>query len=163
MFAADSTATPQATPTVSADPLQQAGLKTTQPRLRVLAALENSEVRHVSAEDVYKILLQQGQTIGIATVYRVLTQFESAGLVIRHHFEGERAVFELNDAEHHDHMVCVECGTVIEFTNQRIEIQQEKVAAAHGFQIHAHALTLYGVCQQCANKARTPAPSRKIS
>ena len=134
--------------------LKQAGLKTTRPRLKVLSVLENSSVRHMAAEDVYKVLLDDKQSIGLATIYRVLTQFEDAGLVIRHNFEGERAVFELNDEAHHDHMVCVECGAVSEFVDQRIEAQQEKVAKEHGFVIHDHALTLYGMCQKCADKSR---------
>ncbi len=133
--------------------LKQAGLKTTRPRLKVLAVLENSEVRHMAAEDVYKILLDDRQSIGLATIYRVLTQFEDAGLVIRHNFEGERAVFELNDEAHHDHMVCVECGEVTEFVDPRIEAQQEKVAKDHGFDIHDHALTLYGKCKNCVKKS----------
>ena len=130
--------------------LRQAGLKTTRPRLKVLAVLENSDVRHMAAEDVYQILLKEKQSIGLATVYRVLTQFEDAGLVIRNKFEGERAVFELNDEAHHDHMVCVECGDVTEFVDARIEAQQERVAKSHGFVIHDHALTFYGKCKQCA-------------
>ena len=136
--------------------LKQAGLKTTRPRLKVLSVLENSEVRHVAAEDVYKILLADKQPIGLATIYRVLTQFEDAGLVIRNNFEGERAVFELNDEAHHDHMVCVACGEVTEFVDQRIETQQEKVAKDHGFTIHDHALTLYGKCKNCARKNKKP-------
>ena len=132
----------------SAD-LKQAGLKTTLPRLKVLSILENSEIRHMSAEDVYRILLEEEDSIGLATVYRVLTQFEGAGLVIRHNFEGDRAVFELNDAEHHDHMVCVECGSVTEFFDERIEELQEKVAREHKFSIQDHALTLYGLCKRC--------------
>ena len=131
--------------------LTQAGLKTTRPRLRVLSVLENSAVRHMAAEDVYKILLGDEESIGLGTVYRVLTQLEGAGLVIRHNFEGERAVFELNDESHHDHMVCIACGGVTEFYDQRIEEQQEKVARAHGFVIHDHALTFYGKCKNCAD------------
>lgn len=104
----------------------------------------------MAAEDVYKILLENGQNIGLATVYRVLTQFENAGLVIRNKFESERAVFELNDAAHHDHMVCIECGSVAEFFDARIEAQQDKVAKRHGFMLHDHALTLYGKCKSCA-------------
>lgn len=104
----------------------------------------------MAAEDVYKILLENGQNIGLATVYRVLTQFENAGLVIRNKFESERAVFELNDAAHHDHMVCIECGNVAEFFDARIEAQQDKVAKRHGFMLHDHALTLYGKCKSCA-------------
>jgi len=130
--------------------LKQAGLKTTRPRLKVLSVLENSEVRHMAAEDVYKILLEDKQNIGLGTVYRVLTQLEDAGLVIRNKFEGERAVFELNDESHHDHMVCIACGGVTEFFDRRIEEQQEKVARRHGFVIHDHALTFYGKCKNCA-------------
>jgi len=133
--------------------LRQAGLKTTLPRLKVLSILESSKVRHMSAEDVYKILLGEDESIGLATVYRVLTQFEDAGLVIRHNFEGDRAVFELNDEDHHDHMVCVSCGSVIEFIDQRIEELQDKVARDHDFGIQDHSLTLYGVCKKC--KSRT--------
>ena len=132
--------------------LKQAGLKTTQPRLKVLSVLESSAVRHMAAEDVYQILLNRKQPIGLATLYRVLTQFEDAGLVIRHNFEGERAVFELNDAEHHDHMVCINCGGVTEFVDAHIESQQEKVAKRHGFTLHDHALILYGQCKTCAAK-----------
>jgi Fur family ferric uptake transcriptional regulator len=130
--------------------LKQAGLKTTLPRLRVLSILENSKVRHLSAEDVYKELLEDEGSIGLATVYRVLTQFEDAGLVIRQNFEGERSVFELNDEDHHDHMVCVKCGSVTEFLDKRIEIQQDKVAEDHGFTIQDHSLTLYGLCKRCS-------------
>ncbi|MGI9316632.1 MAG: ferric iron uptake transcriptional regulator [bacterium] len=133
--------------------LRQVGLKNTLPRLKVLSILESSKVRHMSAEDVYKILLAEDESIGLATVYRVLTQFEDAGLVIRHNFEGDRAVFELNDEGHHDHMVCVSCGSVIEFIDQRIEELQEKVADDHDFSIQDHSLTLYGICKKC--KPRT--------
>ncbi len=129
--------------------LKQAGLKTTLPRLRVLSILENSKIRHLSAEDVYKELLDEDDPIGLATVYRVLTQFESAELVIRHNFEGERSVFELNDEDHHDHMICAKCGSVTEFLDKRIEALQEKVAEEHGFSIQDHSLTLYGICKRC--------------
>jgi Fur family ferric uptake transcriptional regulator len=129
--------------------LKQAGLKTTLPRLRVLSILENSEIKHMSAEDVYKELLDEEGSVGLATVYRVLTQFEDAGLVIRHNFEGERSVFELNDEDHHDHMVCVKCGSVTEFLDKRIEAQQDKVAEDNDFTIQDHSLTLYGLCQNC--------------
>ena len=136
----------------SAD-LREAGLKTTLPRLRVLSILENSKIRHLSAEDVYKeLLLDDDEPIGLATIYRVLTQFEDAGLVIKHNFEGDRAVFELNDEEHHDHMVCVNCGNVTEFFDRRIESLQEKVANDHGFSIQDHSLTLYGICKRCQGK-----------
>ena len=137
----------------SAD-LKQAGLKSTLPRLRILSILENSDVRHMAAEDVYKILLEDEQSTGLATIYRVLTQFVDAGLVIRHNFEGERAVFELNDEAHHDHMICVECGSVTEFIDKRIEVRQDKVAVEHGFTIQDHALILYGRCKNCAKKTK---------
>ncbi|WP_424946090.1 ferric iron uptake transcriptional regulator [Candidatus Spongiihabitans sp.] len=131
--------------------LKQAGLKTTLPRLRVLSVLENSKIRHLSAEDVYKELLDEEDSVGLATVYRVLTQFEDAGLVIRHHFEGDRSVFELNDEDHHDHMICAQCGRVTEFVDERIELLQEKVAEDHGFSLQDHSLTLYGICARCQN------------
>lgn len=134
----------------SAD-LKQAGLKTTLPRLRVLSILENSKIRHLSAEDVYKELLNEEDSVGLATVYRVLTQFEDAGLVIRHHFEGDRSVFELNDEDHHDHMICAQCGRVTEFFDRRIESLQEKVAEDHDFSMQDHSLTLYGICARCQN------------
>ena len=127
--------------------LKQAGLKTTQPRLKILDILETSQVRHLSAEDVYKRLLALDQDIGLATVYRVLTQFESAGLVIRHNFEGGASVFELNDASHHDHMVCIECNKVFEFFDNTIEQRQRKAAEEAGFVMQDHSLYLYGVCR----------------
>jgi len=126
--------------------LQKAGLRSTLPRLRILAILEESRVRHMTAEDVHRSLGDAGDEIGLATVYRVLTQFESAGLVIRHNFEGGRAVFELNDESHHDHMVCVECGRVFEFFDNTIEQRQRKIAETAGFLIDDHSLYLYGVC-----------------
>ena len=136
---------------VDSSDLKQAGLKTTLPRLRVLSVLEKSEVRHLSADEVYRNLLEDDESIGLATVYRVLTQFEDAGLVIRHNFEGGHSVFELNDADHHDHMICVKCGSVTEFFDRRIEEQQEKVAHDHGFTIQDHSLTLFGTCKRCNN------------
>lgn len=126
--------------------LKKAGLKTTLPRVKILEILEVSDVRHLSAEDVYKKLLDSGEDIGLGTVYRVLTQFESAGIIIRHNFEGGRAVFELNDEGHHDHMVCVECGKVFEFFDETIEQRQRFVAESAGFVIDEHSLYLYGVC-----------------
>ena len=127
--------------------LKKAGLKTTQPRLKILEILESSKVRHLSAEDVYRMLLDSGEEIGLATVYRVLTQFESASLVIRHNFEGGRSVFELNDENHHDHMVCLECGKVFEFFDKTIEDRQKRIASEAGFVIEDHSLYLYGVCE----------------
>ncbi len=134
--------------------LKKAGLKVTHPRLKVLRVLESSDPHHVSAEDVYKALLEAGEDVGLATVYRVLTQFETAGLVERHNFETGHAVFELARGDHHDHMVCLDCGLVTEFTNSIIETQQEKVAKELGFKLEDHSLYLYGKCEDtnCANK-----------
>ena len=123
--------------------LRKAGLKITLPRLKILEILENASNRHPSAEDIYKELLDSGEEIGLATVYRVLTQFEAAGLVTRHNFEGGHSVFELDDGEHHDHMVCVETGEVIEFTSEEIERLQHEVAERHGFELLDHSLVLY--------------------
>ena len=123
--------------------LRKAGLKVTLPRVKILEILENSQDRHLSAEDVYKALLEAGDDVGLATVYRVLTQFESAGLVERHNFDGGHSVFELDKGDHHDHMVCVESGRVIEFHNEEIEKLQDQIAAEHGFEITGHSLVLY--------------------
>lgn len=131
----------------SRNELKKAGLKTTVPRLKILGILEESNVRHMTAEDVYKELLDAGEDIGLATVYRVLTQFEGAGLVIRHNFEGGRSVFELDDEGHHDHLVCVECGRVFEFYDKTIEERQRKVAENSGFVLQDHSLHMYGVCE----------------
>ena len=140
--------------------LEQAGLKTTQPRLKVLNALETSEIRHMTAEDVYKQLLQSEQEVGLATVYRILTQFETAGLVIRHNFEGGRALYELHDGAHHDHMVCVECGKVFEFVDRTIEQRQRNVAAKAGFVMEDHSLSLYGVCKGMKESGRCSMSNR---
>ena len=123
--------------------LRQAGLKITLPRLKILEILEDSKLRHMSAEDIYKHLLQEGEDIGLATVYRVLTQFETAGLVTRHNFEGGHSIFELDDGEHHDHMVVVESGEVIEFMSAEIEKIQHEIAEKHGFELLDHSLVLY--------------------
>lgn len=123
--------------------LRQAGLKVTLPRLKILEILEASKLRHLSAEDIYKLLLQSGEDIGMATVYRVLTQFEAAGLVTRHNFEGGHSVFELDDGEHHDHMVCIESGEVIEFVSPEIERIQKEIAQEHGYELLEHSLVLY--------------------
>ena len=125
------------------DDLKKAGLKVTLPRLKILEIMERSQTRHLSAEDLYKELLVVGEDIGLATVYRVLTQFESAGLVTRHHFEGGHAVFELDEGKHHDHMVCVASGKVIEFINDDIERLQQEIAAEHGYELIDHNLVLY--------------------
>lgn len=123
--------------------LRNAGLKVTLPRLKILEIFENSNLRHLSAEDMYKELLKAGEDIGLATVYRVLTQFESAGLVTRHNFEGGHSVFELDEGGHHDHMVCVESGDVIEFVNEDIENIQRDIAKQHGYELLDHNLVLY--------------------
>jgi Fur family transcriptional regulator, ferric uptake regulator len=131
--------------------LRNAGLKVTLPRLKVLQLLESSPQRHMSAEDMYKALLEQGEEIGLATVYRVLTQFESAGLVSRLHFEGGHSVFELNEGDHHDHMVCVKCGKVEEFLDEVIESRQHQIADRSGWEMTDHALNIYGICPACRN------------
>ncbi len=123
--------------------LRKVGLKVTLPRIKILEILESAEHRHLSAEDVYKLLLEAGDDVGLATVYRVLTQFESAGLVERHNFDGGHSVFELDRGEHHDHMVCVETGKVVEFHNEQIEQLQKDIADAHGYEITGHSLVLY--------------------
>jgi Fur family ferric uptake transcriptional regulator len=143
-------------PTAESNDLRNAGLKVTLPRLKILDILADSSARHMSAEDIYKKLLVSNQDIGLATVYRVLTQFEAAGLVTRHHFEGGMAVFELNHGVHHDHIVCIDCGRVEEFVDDGIEDRQEVVAQQLGFEISDHALILYGRCRKpnCPNQKR---------
>lgn len=134
------------------DELKKAGLKATLPRLKILSILEAVGDRHMTAEDVYKSLSDAGEEVGLATVYRVLTQFETAGLIIRHNFEGGRAVYELNPGSHHDHMVCMECGKVFEFYDDAIETRQKDIARKAGFEIEDHALYLYGVCEGMKKK-----------
>ncbi|MDR2220305.1 MAG: ferric iron uptake transcriptional regulator [Methylobacillus sp.] len=126
--------------------LKNAGLKATLPRLKILSLFESSEERHLTAEDIYKILLASGEDVGLATVYRVLTQFEQAGLLLRHHFEGGKSIFELKSEGHHDHIVCVQCGRVEEFCDEEIEKRQRKVASERGFKIHDHSLYIYADC-----------------
>lgn len=126
--------------------LKTIGLKATLPRLRILELFEKSAVRHLSAEDVYKTLLKEGTDTGLATVYRVLTQFEQAGLLVRHHFESGKAVFELNQGGHHDHLVCLQCGRVEEFIDQEIEKRQHAIAKERGFDIQQHSLYIYADC-----------------
>ena len=126
--------------------LKSAGLKATLPRVRIINLFEQSKVRHLTAEDVYKQLLSEGVDVGLATVYRVLTQFEQAGLLMRHHFESGKAVFELNEGKHHDHLVCLQCGRVEEFYDAGIEKRQTAVAHERGFRITEHALYLYAEC-----------------
>ncbi|MFY9511602.1 MAG: ferric iron uptake transcriptional regulator [Rubrivivax sp.] len=137
-----------------AEELKTSGLKATLPRLKVLEVFQRSGQRHLAAEDVYKVLLAGGADIGLATVYRVLMQFTQAGLLSRQHFEGGRAVFEINEGKHHDHMVCLRCGKVVEFFDAQIEQRQRDLAALHGFELHEHALAMYGLC--AAADCRTP-------
>ena len=130
--------------------LRDAGLKVTLPRVKILEILESqTDDRHLTAEQVYKILLSEDEEIGLATVYRVLTQFEAAGLVSRHHFEGGNSVFELNKGGHHDHILCVKCGKVDEFTDAIIETRQKEIAAKLGYELTDHSLYLYGLCANC--------------
>jgi Fur family ferric uptake transcriptional regulator len=129
--------------------LKASGLKATLPRLKILDIFQTAEVRHLSAEDVYKMLLADNLDVGLATVYRVLTQFEQAGLLQRNHFETGKAVFELNEGSHHDHLVCLDCGKVEEFFDAEIEKRQVRIAEEHGFEIADHALALYGHCKNC--------------
>jgi Fur family ferric uptake transcriptional regulator len=126
--------------------LKSSGLKATLPRLKILEIFQGSAVRHLSAEDVYKLLLAENLDVGLATVYRVLTQFEQAGLLSRNHFESGKAVFELNEGSHHDHLVCLDCGLVEEFFDDEIEKRQHRIAEERGFKLTEHALALYGNC-----------------
>lgn len=139
---------------MESEEIRSAGLKVTVPRIKILQMLESrSETeRHWGAEEVYKALLQEGEEIGLATVYRVLTQFEAAGLVTRHHFEGGNSVFELNRGIHHDHILCVKCGRVDEFTDETIEARQKNIAAELGYELTDHCLYLYGVCTNCRDR-----------
>lgn len=130
--------------------LKGAGLKVTAPRVKILQILQMSDTRHLSAEDIYKWLLEMGEDVGLATVYRVLTQFESAGLVIRHRFGEEHSVFELDNGHHHDHLVCIKCERVVEFVDDVIEKRQKKIASERNFRMTDHSLYIYGVCDRCA-------------
>ncbi len=134
--------------------LKNIGLKATLPRLKILDLFEQSDKRHMTAEEVYRLLSDEGQDIGLATVYRVLTQFEQAGLLIRHHFDSDKAVFELNHGDHHDHLVCLQCGKVEEFFDPEIEKRQQRIAKERGFAIHDHSLHLYVDCTKddCPNR-----------
>lgn len=139
----------------SVDDLKTAGLKATLPRLKILELFGQTHQRHLTAEDVYKLLLNEGMDVGLATVYRVLTQFEQAGILERHHFEGTKAVFELHQSDHHDHLVCLECGHVEEFLDPEIEQRQHAIAQDRGFAIKDHALYLYAECTKTVCPHRT--------
>ena len=136
--------------------LRKAGLKVTLPRMKILEILEQANQPHLSAEDIYRVLLDSDEEIGLATIYRVLTQFEGAGLVMRHHFEGGQAVFELDRGKHHDHLICIKCGKIVEFLNASIEEQQKKIAEDAGFKITDHSLIIYGECSspECENSSK---------
>ncbi len=142
------------TPLSHPSDLKSIGLKATLPRLRILDLFEQSDKRHLSAEEVYRLLSHEGQDIGLATVYRVLTQFEQAGLLIRHHFDSDKAVFELDQGDHHDHLVCLQCGKVEEFYDSEIEKRQTRIARERGFAIRDHSLQLYADCikENCPNR-----------
>ncbi|MBB1125920.1 ferric iron uptake transcriptional regulator [Thiospirillum jenense] len=129
--------------------IKAVGLKVTLPRVKILNLLATQPSHHLSAEAIHQALQLAGDDIGLATVYRVLTQFEQAGLVLRHHFDTGQSLFELNRGQHHDHLICVECGTVVEFTDEVIEQRQVAIAAQHGFELQGHALVLYGSCIDC--------------
>ena len=138
--------------------LRKAGLKVTLPRVKILEILQDPKNQHISAEDVYKLLLEIGEDIGLATVYRVLNQFDDAGILTRHHFEGGKSVFELTGGSHHDHLVCLKCGKVMEFEDDVIEAKQLEIAAQHGIKLTHHSLYLYGECTdtvQCKKNSET--------
>ncbi|MDD7425204.1 MAG: ferric iron uptake transcriptional regulator [[Actinobacillus] rossii] len=126
--------------------LKKAGLKITEPRLTILALMQEQKMQHFSAEDVYKLLLERGEEIGLATVYRVLNQFDEAKILTRHNFEGNKSVFELAPNEHHDHIICIDCGKVFEFNDKIIEDRQKEISKEHGIQLETHSLYLYGKC-----------------
>lgn len=136
--------------------LRDAGLKVTLPRVKILEMLERGTTRHMTAEEIYRALTDSGEEIGLATVYRVLTQFESAGLVVRHHFESGHSVFELDRGTHHDHIVCLDCGRVEEFVDETIEKRQNEIATEHSFQVAEHSMILYGKCQKdpCPHRSK---------
>jgi len=140
---------PDLEPLLETNDLKQVGLKATLPRIKILTLLEENTIRHVSAEDVYKTLLESGEDLSLATVYRVLTQFEQAGLVTRHHFEGGHSVFELNEGGHHDHILCVKCGKVDEFMDTIIEERQQMIAKEKGYNMTDHSLYIFGICSEC--------------
>ena len=144
------------------DELKSSGLKATLPRLRILEIFQKSPVRHMTAEDVFKALLVEGSDIGLATVYRVLMQFEQAGLLVRSHFESGKSVFELNEGHHHDHLVCLTCGRVEEFFDPEIEARQRAVAGSRGFELHEHTLALYAVCTKAQCEHRPPAGAAPV-
>lgn len=133
--------------------LKNMGLKATFPRLKILDVFRKADQRHQSAEDIYRALINDDVDIGLATVYRVLTQFEQAGILVRSQFDGGKAVFELNDGDHHDHLICTNCGIVVEFSDPEIEKRQHRIAKDHSFALESHTMMLYGICGDCRSKA----------
>ena len=144
------------------DELKSTGLKATLPRLKILEIFQKGEQRHMTAEDVFRVLLEDRSDVGLATVYRVLTQFEQAGILSRSHFEGGKAVFELNEGQHHDHLVCLDCGKVEEFVDSGIEERQHSIASQRGFDIHDHSMILYGRCKRVDCPSRKAAGAKKV-
>ena len=138
--------------------LKGAGLKATAPRMKILEIFQKAQQqgtpRHLSAEDVYRLLVKENVDVGLATVYRVLTQFETAGILVRHHFGNDRATYEVDDGAHHDHIVCTRCGRVEEFVDRDIEKRQRQIAEKMGFELESHALSLYGICSDCQAKEK---------
>lgn len=145
---------------MESEELRNAGLKATTPRLKILSLLENAKERHMTADTIYRLLRENGEEIGLATVYRALAQFEAAGLITRHHFEGGQTVFELERGPHHDHILCVRCGRVEEFYDKTIEERQREIADKMGFTLNGHALILYGECkdENCKERKRQACP-----
>jgi len=138
--------------TTNIEELKSTGLKATLPRLKIMEIFQQGKQRHMTAEDVFRVLLDERSDIGLATVYRVLTQFEQAGILMRSNFDGGKAVYELNEGQHHDHFVCTGCGKVEEFFDAEIEKRQQRIAKERGWQVHDHAMALYGLCAECAAK-----------
>lgn len=138
------------TMTSNIEELKSTGLKATLPRLKILEVFQQSKQRHMTAEDVFRVLLEERSDIGLATVYRVLTQFEQAGILMRSNFDGGKAVYELDEGQHHDHFICTGCGKVEEFFDHEIEARQKLIAKQRGWQVHDHAMSLYGLCAKCA-------------
>jgi len=138
--------------TTNIEELKSTGLKATLPRLKIMEIFQQGKQRHMTAEDVFRVLLEDRSDIGLATVYRVLTQFEQAGILMRSTFDGGKAVYELNEGQHHDHFVCTGCGKVEEFFDGEIEKRQQRIAKDRGWQVHDHAMALYGLCAECAAK-----------
>lgn len=136
------------------DQIKSCGLKVTGPRLKILNLFETRPDKHMSADDVYRIVLEEEMDIGVATVYRVLAQFEEAGILMRHHFESNKAVYELNGGIHHDHLLCLDCGKITEFFDEEIEDMQERIAKKNGYDIQDHSLYLYGICAECQSKKK---------